>query len=111
MNTQQFAQWLAGMPVSERIKSLALIYSLITINTREFFLPGAMKGKEQVVMRMLQGVNELHHTLANWLVNYLEDARKAFPFETLSQQLSQIANQYQLEGWLTSAIERAQRSQ
>ena len=96
--------------MSERIKALASIYSLLTINTREFFLPDAMKGQEQVAIRMLQGINELHHTLANWLVNYLKDASKAFPVETLGQQLSQIADQYQLERWLTSAIERVNES-
>jgi len=55
---------------------------------QEFFLPDMMK-KEQIALCMLQDINEIHHTLANWLVNYLEDARKAFPVETLSQSLSQ----------------------
>lgn len=51
-------------------------------------MPDMMK-KEQIALCMLQDINEIHHTLANWLVNYLEDARKAFPVETLSQSLSQ----------------------
>lgn len=110
MDTQKFAEWLAGMPVSERIRTLAMIYSVLTINTREFFLPDAKRGKEQVALRMLQGINEIHHTLANWLVNYVEDARKAFPVETLSQQISQIANHYHLERWVWSAIEHVHRS-
>lgn len=65
---------------------------------------------EQVALHMLQGINEIHHTLANWLGNYVNHAAKAFPVETLSQQLSQIASQYHLDKWLTSAIERAQKA-
>ena len=110
MDTQKFAEWLAGMSTPEKIRALAMIYSLLTINTREFFLPNAMKGKEQVALHMLHGINEIHHTLANWLGDYVNGATKAFPVETLSQQLSQIASEYHLERWLTSAIERAQKA-
>src|SRR5579862_8829793 len=91
MDTQKFAEWLTGMSASQKIRALAMIYSLLTINTREFFLPDATKGKEQVALHMLRGINEIHHTLANWLGNYVNDATKAFPVETLSRQLSQIA--------------------
>ena len=110
MDTQKFAEWLAGMSESQKIRALAMIHSLLTINTRKFFFPGATKGKEQVALHMLQGINEIHHTLADWLGDYVNDATKAFPVETLSQQLSQIASQYHLEGWLTSAIERIQKA-
>ena len=71
-------------------------------------MPDAVKGREQVVLHKLHGINEVHHSLANWLGNYVTDATKAFPVEALSQQLSQIESHYRLEGWLTSAIERAQ---
>jgi hypothetical protein len=111
MDTQKFAEWLGGLSVSERIRALALIYSLLTIHTRQFFLPDATKGKEQVALHMLHGINEIHHTLANWLNDYVNDATKAFPVETLSQQLSQIAIHYHLERWLTTAIERASNGQ
>ena len=110
MDTQKFSEWLAGMSVSERIRALALIYSILTVNTRELFLPDAAKGGEQLVLHKLHGINEIHHTLANWLGNYVTDATKAFPVEALSQQLSQIARQYRLERWLTSGIERAQKA-
>jgi hypothetical protein len=107
MDTQKFSEWLAGMSVSERFRALALIYSILTVNTRELFLPDAANGREHIVLHMLQGINEIHHTLSNWLGNYVTDANKAFPVETLSQQLSQIASHYRIERWLTSAIERA----
>ncbi len=108
MDTQKFSEWLAAMSVSERIRALALIYSLLTVHTRELFFPDTTKGKEQVVLHMLHGINEIHHTLSNWLAAYTKDESKAFPVETLSQQLLEIARQYRIEEWLTSAIERAQ---
>ena len=108
MDTQKFSEWFAGMSVSERIRALALIYSILTVHTRELFLPDATKGREQLVLHKLHGINEIHHTLANWLGNYVTDRTKAFPVEALSQQLSEIESQYRIEGWLTSAIDRAQ---
>jgi hypothetical protein len=110
MDTQKFAEWLAQLSISERTRALALIYSILTVNTRELFLPDAARGREQVVLHMLHGINEIHHTLAHWLGNYVTDATKAFPVETLGQQLSQIESHYRIEGLLTSAIERAQAS-
>lgn len=109
MDTRHFAEWLAEMPTSQKIRALALVYSDLTVCTRQFFLPDATRGKEQAALKMLQGINEIHHTLANWLGNYVNDATKAFPAETLGQQLVQIASHYHLEKWLTSAIERAQQ--
>lgn len=108
MDPQKFAEWLEGMTVSERIRALVLIYSLLTIHTREFFLPDATKGKERAALHLLQGINEIHHTLANWLVNYVTDATNAFPVETMSQQILQIATHYRIDKWLASSIQRAQ---
>ena len=65
METQEIAEWLAGMPVLDEDQSLSPDYLLLTINTREFFLREATKGKEQVALHMLHGINELHLTLAN----------------------------------------------
>jgi hypothetical protein len=85
MDTQKFAEWLAGMSVPERIRALTLIYSRLTVHTRQFFLPGETTGKELVALNMLHGINEIHHTLSNWLGAYVTDAAKAFPVEALSR--------------------------
>jgi hypothetical protein len=78
------------MSASQRIGALSMIYSRLTGSTRELFLPDKAKGKEQLVITMLHGINELHHTLANSLVAYSTDETKAFPVETLSKQLLSI---------------------
>jgi len=110
MNSEAFSKWLGSLSLSERIRALALIYSSLTIYSRELFLPDRTAGKEQRVLEMLHGVNELHHTLANWLVAYATDESKAFPVDTLSRQLLEIANQYRIETFLTSAVDRISSS-
>ncbi len=105
MDLQMFAEWMASQTVSERIGALAMIYSRLTVYTRELFLPGRSAGKEQRVLEILYGLNETHHTLANWLVAYSTDESKAFPVSTLSQQLVDIEKKYRLENFLTAAIQ------
>jgi hypothetical protein len=107
MNPKAFSEWLASLSVSERIRGLALIYSALTVGTRQFFLPDMPKGSDQAILNMLHGVNELHHTLANWLIDYATDECQAFPVDDLCQELLDIASQYRIEGLLTSAVEFA----
>jgi hypothetical protein len=106
MNSEAFAQWLASLPLSERTKALTLVYSAMTVNTRELFLPDRQKGREQSILDMLHGVNEIHHTLANFLLRWGHN-EEDWPPQVLSQQLMEIANQYRIVGPLASAIEFA----
>jgi hypothetical protein len=107
MNPEAFSEWLSSLSVSERIRGLTLIYSGLTVGTRQLFLPDLPKGRDQAVLNMLHGVNELHHTLANWLVDYATDESGAFPVGDPCQELLDIASQYHIEGLLTSAVEFA----
>src|SRR5271167_4097388 len=106
MNSEAFAQWLASLPLAERIRALTLVYSAMTVHTRGLFLPDRQKGKEQIILDMLHGVNEIHHTLANFLLRWGHN-EEDWPPQVLSQQLLEIANQYRIVGPLTSAIEFA----
>jgi hypothetical protein len=107
MDYQAFAEWLASLSLSDRIRALALVYSQTTVYTRQLFLPDMQKGKEKVILDMLHGVNEIHHTLANYLLRYTHN-EEDWPPQVLSQQLVEIANQYRKVGLLTQAIEFAQ---
>ena len=106
MNSEAFAGWLETLSVSERIRALTLVYSAMTVYTRELFFPDTRKGRESVILDMLHGVNEIHHTLANFLLRWA-DNEGDWPPRVLSQSLSEIAIQYRVEGSLTSAIEFA----
>jgi hypothetical protein len=105
MNAQEFSEWMDGLPLSAKIRALALIYSSLTINSRELFMPERTAGNEKRAQEILHGLNEIHHTLSNSLVSYTIDESKAFPVRVLSEQLLQIENQYRLGKYLSTAIE------
>jgi len=94
------------MTLPQRIRALARIYSTLTVCTRQFFLPNIPKGRDEAINKMLHGVNELHHTLAHWLVDYTTDESKAFPVDVLGRQLVEIADQYRIGSVLDQAVER-----
>ena len=107
MHSEAFARWLESLSVSERMRALTLVYSAMTVYTRELLFPDTRKGRESVILDMLHGVNEIHHTLANFLLRWA-DNEKDWPPQVLSQQLVEIASQYRIAGQLNSAIEFAQ---
>lgn len=107
MNSQEFSEWLTTLSLSARITALARIYSRLTINARELFVPDWAAGKEQRVLEILHGLNEIHHTLANQLVAYATDEHKAYPVQVLSQTLLEIENKYRVDNFLTPAVEFA----
>jgi hypothetical protein len=104
MDVQTFSEWLAAYSVSDRVRMLALIYSRLTIGARQLFLPETT-GREKRVLEILHGLNEVHHTIANWLCDYARTDPKAFPVEALGQQLLEIEKRYHLEQFLTPAVE------
>jgi hypothetical protein len=107
MTSEVLTKRLAPMSASQRVRALSMIYSRLTVSTRELFLPDRAKGKEQLVITMLHGINELHHTLANSLVAYSTDETKAFPTEVLSKTLEQIATEFRVQNMLTWSVESA----
>jgi len=105
MTSEVLTKRLAPMSASQKVSVLSMIYSRLTVCTRELFLPDRARGKEELVITMLHGINELHHTLANSLVAYSTDETKSFPVETLSKQLEQIATEFRVQGMLTWSVE------
>lgn len=69
----------------------------MTVYTRELFFPETRKGRESVILNLLHGVNEIHHTLANYPLRWGGN-EKDWPPQVLSQKLSQIANHYRIAG-------------
>lgn len=80
------------------------IYSNLTVVSRQCFLPDVPKGNESAIINMLHGVNELHHTLANW---FFENEKQDCSVEYFCKVLLEIAKQYRIEGLLTSATDLA----
>ena len=96
-----------SLSLSAKTRALAFIYSKLTVNARELFVPEWTAGKEKRVLEILHGLNEIHHTLSNYLVDYVSGENKAFPVNVLSQQLLEIETKYRLQNFLTPAIEAA----
>ena len=109
MNSQAITEWLIPLSPPKRIRALVLIYSNLTVVSRQFFLPEVPKGNESAIINMLHGVNELHHTVANWF-GVIAFEKPGFPVESFCQQLLEIAKQYKIEGLLTSATDLALKS-
>jgi hypothetical protein len=104
--SQAMSEWMLSLSVPERIRALALMYSYLTVATRELFFPQTTSGKERIVLELLHGVNEMHHTLANFLLRWGHGEEDWTP-EDLSQQLLEIARQYRIVHLLKSSLEFA----
>lgn len=105
--SENLVEWLTSLPLTERITAVALVYSHLTVCTRELFLPGTAEGKERIVLNMLHGVNEMHHTLSNYLLRHSKDEESEI--EVMSKMLVEIANQYGLANYLKWSVESARR--
>ncbi len=109
MNSPTFSrslvEWLNTLSPTDRVRAVALVYSHLTVCTRELFLPGVADGKEQVVLKMLHGVNEMHHTLSNYLLG--DSKEEDGDLEVLGQMLVEIADQYRIANYLRSSVEFA----
>jgi hypothetical protein len=110
MDTAAFSEWLGTLSISSRIATLALMYSNLTVGARELFVPEWTAGKERSerAMEILHGLNEIHHTLSNQLLDYVTHERNARPINVFSQTLAEIESRYHLENFLVQAIEFAQ---
>jgi hypothetical protein len=104
MDVDEVSNWIDSLTVPDRIKVLALIYSRLTIYSRQLFFPD-QSGNESRVLEVLHGLNEVHHTLANWLVGYAIGNNNTFPVSVLGRQLLEIEDRYQLQHYLTPSIE------
>ncbi len=104
MDSQALSEWLDSLPLSEKISALSLIYSSLTVSTRELFLPNRTAGKEEFVLRALQGLNEMHHALASQLLSYSVDGDNGNPANWLFNRLLDTVGRYGLGDFLTSAV-------
>ena len=103
MDSQAFVEWFSSLSPSGKITALVRIYSNLTVGAREFFLP-EWKGKEQRVLEILRGLNELHHTLSNQLVQYLTNSEYAYSADGFGRMLLEIVNQYRLRSLLDEVL-------
>jgi hypothetical protein len=104
--SQAMSEWMRPLSNSEKMRALAIMYSHLTVATRELFFPQTTMGKERIVLELLHGINEIHHTLANFLLRWGNGEEDWTP-EVLSRQLVEIAVQYRILNLLQSSAEFA----
>jgi len=108
MNSHAFAEWLSTLSALQRIRALALIYSNLTVSSRELFLPEHGHGAQDSLLAKLCGLNELHHKLAGQLIGLSPDTEKSYPLDVFSDILFETAETYGVGRFLNAAIQFAQ---
>ena len=103
--SEDLVKWLTTLSLTDRVRAVALIYSRLTVCTRELFLPGIAEGKQKIVLNMLHGVNEIHPALSNYLLRHPKDEESNL--EVMSKMLVEIANQYGIANYLEWSLEFA----
>lgn len=110
MNSENFAEWLSALPVRGRIQALALMQLDLSVGTRQMFLPDWKLGENRRdrAIEVLQGLNEIHHTISTQLVSYATNDHGVRPINVLAEMLLEIERKFRLENLLAPAIDFAQ---
>jgi hypothetical protein len=104
LNPQILSEWLAGMPLPERARTLNRIAHDLTICSREFeAAPQPFKDPAIVIERLI-GLSELQHQLSAQIGHYMDDEEiKVYPI------LFEKATYYQILPFLRGAINRIKK--
>jgi hypothetical protein len=107
MNPQILSEWLAGIPLPERARTLNRIAHDLTICTREFEAATEPFKDPAIVIKKLIGLSELQHQLSAQIGHYMDGEEiKVYPIDVFARILFEKATYYQILFFLTGAINR-----
>jgi hypothetical protein len=107
LNPQVVSEWLTGMSLPERARTLNRIAHDLTICTREFEAVREPFKNPALVIKMLIGLSELQHQLSAQIGHYMDGEEvKVYPVDVFVQILFEKASQYQVLPFLRGAIGR-----
>ena len=107
MNPQILSEWLQGMSLPERARTLNRIAHDLTICTREFEAAAKPFRDPTIVIKKLIGLSELQHQLSAQIGHYMDrEEIKVYPTDVFAQILFEKATYYQVLFFLTGAIYR-----
>ena len=107
LNPQVLGEWLAGMSLPERARTLNRIAHDLTICTREFEAAPQPFKDPAIVIKRLIGISELQHQLSAQIGHYLDGEEvKVYPIDVFAEILFEKAIQYQILPILRGAIKR-----
>jgi len=107
LDPQTLGEWLAGMSLPERARTLNSIAHCLTICTREFEAATEPFKDPSMVIKKLIGLSELQHQLSAHIGHYMdgEDVR-VYPIDVFAKILFEKATTYQILPFLRGAINR-----
>jgi hypothetical protein len=105
LNPQVLSEWLAGMSLPARARTLNRIAHSLTICTRDFKVAPQPFKDPATVIKMLIGINELQHQLSAQTGHYMDGEEiKVYPIDVFAKILFEKANFYQILPFLMGAI-------
>ena len=97
LNPQMVSEWLAGMSLPERARTLNSIAHCLTICTREFEAATEPFKDPSIVIKKLIGLSELQHQLSAQIGHYMDGEEiKAYPIDVFAKILFEEATYYQI---------------
>jgi hypothetical protein len=107
VNPQILSEWLAGMSLPMRARTLNRIAHDLTICTREFEATTQPFKDPAIVIKRLIGLSELQHQLSAQTGHYMDgEDVKVYPIDVFAQILFEKASYYQILPFLRGAINR-----
>ncbi len=110
LNPQTLSEWLAGMSLPERARTLNSIAHSLTICTREFEAATEPFKDPALVIKMLIGLSELQHQLSAQIGHYMDGEEvKVYPIDVFAKILFEKATHYRVLPFIRGAISRIKR--
>jgi hypothetical protein len=107
LNPQILGEWLAGMSLPKRARTLNRIAHDLTLCTREVEAATQPFKDPAIVIKRLIGLSELQHQLSAQIGHYMDGEEiKVYPIDVFAQILFEKATRYQILPWLRGAIHR-----
>lgn len=107
INPRILGEWLAGMSLPERARTLNKIAYNLTICAREFEAATQPFKDPAAVIKMLIGLSESQHQLSQQIGHYMDGEEiKVYPIDVFAKILFEKATQYQILPFLTGVMIR-----
>jgi hypothetical protein len=108
MNPQILSEWLAGLSLQQRARTLNRIAHNLTICTREFEAPLKPFKDTAIVIKRLIGLSELQHQLSAQIGHYMDGEEiKVYPADVFAKILFEKAAYYDVLPFLKGSINQA----
>ncbi len=111
INPQILGEWLAGMSLPERARTLNRIAYQLTICARDFEVAKQPFKDPAAVIKMLIGLSELQHQLTQQIGHYMDGEEiKVYPVDVFAKILFEKATNYRILPFLRGAICRTKNT-